>query len=449
MSLLMPESPRYLLVKGKRDKSLRVLKLMYRINKFNRRNVTYPDAIVSLFTEDPILPQKQPNSAIYLTRQLLDKIKLVVQSTLHLFSRKMLLRSTILILVVFMMSFSTYGITLWFPEYVKKLQLAAHQSCLNVSNTDGHYFNVNFQNCIIEPTPYVNLSFNEGSFRNVYFQNANLNQLNMINLYISSTEFNNNSFNNLRFENSELYTTTWSAVNVTNLFFSHINSEILFLRNSKISSGSIIFSNMNRLDLYTTKISNLCINNSNLYNIELDVANNYNSTSVNSTLTYSTDPCPIPFNEDFNPTKLFLESLYFALSNLPGNLLTVLIIDYVPRKWILSVVLILSGVSVFTLWRVPNETVSVILLCIFNGINVISWNVFNVITAEVYPTAIRSTASGFLSAINRIGAIVGINLFAVFIDITPAIPILIVAGMLGISGLLSLLLPRVEKESLK
>ena len=449
MSLLMPESPRYLLVKGKRDKSLRVLKLMYRINKFNRNNLTYPDEIESLFSDNIMLPHKNPNNVSYLTILMLHKIRLVAISTLHLFSRKLFLRTIILILVVFMMSFSTYGITLWFPEYVKKLQLTVHQSCFNVSDANSYYSNINFHDCIIEPTTNSNLSFYGCSLQNVYLQNANLSQLTMVNVSISNTEFNNIKSNSIRLENSELRATTWSAVTVTNIFFSHVHSETLLIKNSNITSGFILFSFMDRLDLYTTEISDLHIKFSKLYNIQLDVTNNYNSTNENSTLTYSIDPCPIAFNEDFNPTKLFLESLYFAIANLPGNLLTVLIIDYLPRKWIMSVVLILAGVSVFTLWRVPNETVSVILLCIFNGINVISWNVFNVMTAEIYPTVIRSTATGFLSAINRIGAIVGVNLFAFFIDITPAIPILIVAGMLATSGVLSLLLPRGEKESLK
>ena len=63
------------------------------------------------------------------------------------------------------------------------------------------------------------------------------------------------------------------------------------------------------------------------------------------------------------------------------------------------------------------------------------------------PTVIRSTATGFLSAINRIGAVTGVNLFAVFITASPVVPILIVAALLGISGLISLFLPRVEKQS--
>ena len=451
MSLLMPESPRYLLVKGNREKSLKVLKLIYRINKFNRKNLTYPDAINSLFSDELMFPCKQPSSVTHLTRLLVHKIKLMAISTLHLFSRNLFLRTTVLILVVFMMSFSTYGITLWFPEYVKNLQQAAHKSCFNVSNTIGYYSNAKFHDCIIQPTPnsIVNLSFDDCSFQNVYVQNANLTQLTMVNVSISSCQFNNLTSDSIRLENSDLHTTTWTDVRVADLSLSHVHSEKSIIQNSHISSGSILFSYMNRLDFHTSKISDLHINFSNLYNIELDVPDNYNSTISNSTLTYSVDPCPIAFNEDFNPTKLFLESLYFATANLPGNLLTVLLIDYIPRKWIMSVVLILSGVSVFTLWLVPNETVSVILLCVFNGINVISWNVFNVITAESYPTAIRSTATGLLSSINRIGAIVGVNLFAFFINITPAIPILIVAGMLGISGTLSLLLPRVEKESLK
>lgn len=451
----MPESPRYLLVKGKKEKSLEVLKYIYRINKFKPKNTTYPVEIDSLFKLHKPVIQNTSRNPKHLILRALNNIKLVAKSTLHLFSRAFWFRTVVLIITVFMMSFSTYGITLWFPEYVKNLQQSSkvYLPCQNVTKMKpgqfGNYSNVNFSDCTMDPKFSDDRTFHGCSFERVYFKNGNFKNISFINSTLSSVEFHNASFTDLYLQDSTLHTITWLSVNATNLSLNQVDSERTIIRKSRIFSGSILSSQMNRIDLTSSMIYNLDINFSKVLNIDLDKAKNYNATNLNSTLTFSEDQCPIIFNEDYDHTKLFLESFYFALANLPGNILTVLLIDYIPRKWILSVVLLLSGVSVFALWQVPSETVSVILLCIFNGINVISWNTFNVITAELYPTVIRSTATGFLSAINRIGAVTGVNLFAVFITASPVVPILIVAALLGISGLISLFLPRVEKQSLK
>ena len=451
----MPESPRYLLVKGKKEQSLKVLKLIYRINKFKPKNTVYPVEIDSLFKFHKPVIQNTSKIPKYLILRALNHIKLIAKATLHLFSRGLWFRTVVLILVVFMMSFSTYGITLWFPEYVRNIQQSSvvYLPCQNVTlitpDQLGNYSNVAFSDCTMDPKFSNDRTFHGCSFNRVYFKNGNFKNIRLINATLSNVEFNNASFTNLYLQFSTLRTITWLSVNTTNLSLVQIQSERTIIQKSRIFSGSILSSHMDRIDLVSSMVYNLNINFSEILNIDLDKAKNYNSTNLNSTLTFSTDQCPIIFNEDYDHTKLFLESFYFALANLPGNILTVILIDFIPRKWILSAVLILSGVSVFTLWQVPSETVSVILLCIFNGVNVISWNTFNVITAEVYPTVIRSTATGFLSAINRMGAVTGVNLFAVFITASPAVPILIVAALLGISGLMSLFLPRVEKQSLK
>ena len=455
LSLLMPESPRYLLVKGKKEKSLKVLKLIYRINKFKPKSTTYPVEIESLFKLHKPVIQITPNSNKHLILRALNHIKLVAKSTLYLFSKGLWFRTVVLIILVFMMSFSTYGITLWFPEYVKNLQQSSrvYLPCQNVTvitpDQIGNYSNLYFSDCTMDPKFSNNSTFHGCSFNRVYFKNGNFKNISLINTTLSSVEFSNASITDFYLQYSTLHTITWLSVNATNLSLVQVESERTIIQKSRIFSGSILSSHMDRIDLVSSLIYDLNISLSKILNIELDKANNYNSTNLNSTLTFSKDQCPIIFNEDYDHTKLFLESFYFALANLPGNIVTVMLIDYIPRKWILSVVLILSGISVLSLWQVPSVTVSVILLCVFNGVNVISWNTFNVITAEVYPTVIRSTATGFLSAINRIGAVTGVNLFAVFITASPAVPILIVAAMLGMAGLGSLLLPRVEKQSLK
>ena len=463
----MPESPRYLLVKGKKQKSLKVLKLIYRFNNIIqfKKTQSYPDEIMSLFSEDVDLFLKPKlfslGSPFALVKSGLHKIKQIILATLHLFSKTLYLRTVILLLTVFMMSFSTYGITLWFPEYVKSLQLsnfnALKTKCSNTSlfphHSDGVYSNLSLRDCLFDRTGiYSNNTFINCSFNDVYFKNMEFEQLFMYNVTIENSKFENISFHDFHFENSTLGNTHWLSVYVIGLAISHTNSTKLYLEDSTFTDGTVEFSLLHGINVYASIIDQVTFVMSALTDITYDSTTTIRIKNNDSTFQFTSThnpKCPIKFNENYDHNKLYLESLYFSLANLPGNLLTILLIDYVPRKWILSAALLLSAASVFTLWQVPSETVSVILLCIFNGVNVISWNAFNVLSVELYPTVIRSTASGVSSMTNRIGAIVGVNLFGAFISISPAIPILAVAVMLIISSLISLRLPRLEKESLK
>lgn len=110
--------------------------------------------------------------------------------------------------------------------------------------------------------------------------------------------------------------------------------------------------------------------------------------------------------------KVFLSSFYSAMSNLPGNLFTILFIDKMGRNVVtcmfffyfisgflmmisfyllfsLALSLILSGLSVFGIPFIRDENQGVILATIFGGINVITFNSFGCTATELYPTKLR------------------------------------------------------------
>lgn len=58
----------------------------------------------------------------------------------------------------------------------------------------------------------------------------------------------------------------------------------------------------------------------------------------------------------------------------------------------------------------------------------------------------RSTAIGIQTAVGRIGSIAGTELFGVFIDYNPSLPILIVAILLITGGLAVFLVPSIDKK---
>ncbi|KAG9341173.1 hypothetical protein JZ751_019612 [Albula glossodonta] len=102
-------------------------------------------------------------------------------------------------------------------------------------------------------------------------------------------------------------------------------------------------------------------------------------------------------------TTVYMEGFVTAASNLPGNVFTILLMDFVGGKILLSCSLLLSGISVFFIWAVKSKAQSLVMSCVFSAVSVISWNALDVISTELYPTQLRtySTSVGNRSKVCR------------------------------------------------
>ena len=155
----------------------------------------------------------------------------------------------------------------------------------------------------------------------------------------------------------------------------------------------------------------------------------------------SQDPCDVS-------SKVFFEGFLTALSNLPGNIFTILIIDRVGRKVLLSGSMIVSSVCMFLLYVVESSAAGLALTCTFSGVSTIGWNAIDVLQAEVFPTHVRSTASGVLMAVGRVASILGNLVFGHLMAVNCAVPIVIVASLLLIGGLSAIKLPNMTNKEL-
>ncbi|KAL2098594.1 hypothetical protein ACEWY4_005074 [Coilia grayii] len=155
-------------------------------------------------------------------------------------------------------------------------------------------------------------------------------------------------------------------------------------------------------------------------------------------------------NESCYPVKtaVYMEGFLTALANLPGNIFTILLMDRIGGRALLSSSLLLSSVSVFFIWEVTTKTQSLIMCCVFSGVSVISWNALDVIGTELYPTQLRSSALGFFTGVGRVGAIMGNVVFGQLVDTNCAVPILCVSILLLTSGVVALRLPRTKQVEL-
>lgn len=115
--------------------------------------------------------------------------------------------------------------------------------------------------------------------------------------------------------------------------------------------------------------------------------------------------------------NVYFNALLFALSNLPGNLLTAYLMDRSGRSSLLvgSILSASASLLAFALFAssstetakaAPNTYGIVISACCFQCFTIAAWNTIDVMTSELFPTTVRSTGMGVCAASGRIGAMV-------------------------------------------
>ncbi|KAM8862013.1 synaptic vesicle glycoprotein 2C isoform 1-T1 [Synchiropus picturatus] len=147
-------------------------------------------------------------------------------------------------------------------------------------------------------------------------------------------------------------------------------------------------------------------------------------------------------------TEVYKESFIMALSNLPGNIFTILLMDSIGGKILLSGSLLVSGLSVFLIYVVKTKVHSLLLSCIFSGVSVIAWNALDVLAPELYPTKLRSSSLGFFTGVGRVAAITANLVFGALVDSDCAVPVLLVSALLLTGGGVAMLLPQTRQTEL-
>lgn len=160
-------------------------------------------------------------------------------------------------------------------------------------------------------------------------------------------------------------------------------------------------------------------------------------------------PSPL-HNQSCYPVKtaVYMEGFIIAVSNLPGNIFTILMMDSMGGKALLSCSLLVSSLSIFLIYVVQTKAQSLILSCVFSGVSVIAWNSLDVLGTELYPTQLRSSALGFFTGVGRVAAITGNVIFGKLVDTNCAVPVLLVSALLLTGGLVALLLPQTRQTEL-
>uniref|UniRef100_G3PIK6 Synaptic vesicle glycoprotein 2A n=1 Tax=Gasterosteus aculeatus aculeatus TaxID=481459 RepID=G3PIK6_GASAC len=186
------------------------------------------------------------------------------------------------------------------------------------------------------------------------------------------------------------------------------------------------------------------------YNTDLFKYRLVNSKLINSTFLHNKEGCLLSdVSDENNAYMVYFVSFLGTLAVLPGNIVSALLMDKIGRLRMLAGSSVISCVSCFFLSFGNSESAMIALLCLFGGISIASWNALDVLTVELYPSDKRTTAFGFLNALCKLAAVLGISIFTSFVGITKAVPILFASGALAAGSFLALKLPETRGQVLK
>uniref|UniRef100_A0A674CXE5 Synaptic vesicle glycoprotein 2A n=1 Tax=Salmo trutta TaxID=8032 RepID=A0A674CXE5_SALTR len=400
----MPESPRFFLENGKHDEAWMILK---QVHDTNMRAKGYPERVFSVSDTHTHMHTQYIHpkllSSPYQTHLVCEVKQSFIQRKemrghfyIHLSSCNycldyincIIMIPTSVLTSISLLSLSYYGLTVWFPDMIKYLQKQEYSSRTKVF--------------IKEKVEHVTFNF---TLENQVHRNG---------------EYFNNKFMNLKMK---------SMVFEDSLF-----EECYF---EDITSSNTFFKNC-------TFIATL------FYNTDLFKYRLINSKLVNSTFLHNKEGCMLSdFSDENSAYMIYFVSFLGTLAVLPGNIVSALLMDKIGRLRMLAGSSVISCVSCFFLSFGNSESAMIALLCLFGGISIASWNALDVLTVELYPSDKRCTAFGFLNALCKLAAVLGISIFTSFVGITKAVPILFASGALAAGSFLAFKLPETRGQVLQ
>lgn len=160
-----------------------------------------------------------------------------------------------------------------------------------------------------------------------------------------------------------------------------------------------------------------------------------------STTTADTAECSSAYT---NPAQ-YIDSIVFSLIQLPANIATIFLMDRAGPKIVLLISLLSSCACFLSLIYAHSALESFVLCCIYSLLSVFSWNALNVLNSFLFPVAIRSTATGMMSAANRIGGWSGSLLIGLLLNAAGCgAPMILIACviLIGVGAIMKLHVPR-------
>ncbi|XP_066973216.1 synaptic vesicle glycoprotein 2B-like, partial [Macrobrachium rosenbergii] len=385
----MPESPRFLLEKGRDVEAIMVYKKIFKWNNAHNPGAEYQLSELEL----PSGTQRQLRHPAPqgVGKNFITDLSYGLDQFWGLFLQLFLppyLKTTLMLLVIwFTCAFGFYGLSVWFPEYIKLLKSEAYDKDAEVLRDQAFFEDV----------------FNQSRYDNVHYRESIFNKVN----------FTKAVFNHVLFINCT----------IRDCLFSDIRSSKTFFRNSELTNNTFVDT-----DFYDYRFQDCLM--------------------VKNTFRALVPGCTLDFDYNIHYKEVFQENLIGQLTIIPGTLVTSLLMDRIGRVRIMSTSMILSAISAFFIWFLDSKIGIIVFEAVFNFIFISGWNALDIASTEAFPTHIRTTAYGFLSAASRIAGVLGSLCFGQFIYSSRAIPMLTTTAVLFLGGMIAFKLPETRENLL-
>ncbi|CAH1377577.1 synaptic vesicle glycoprotein 2B-like [Tenebrio molitor] len=147
-------------------------------------------------------------------------------------------------------------------------------------------------------------------------------------------------------------------------------------------------------------------------------------------------------------SSVFLESLITVASAIPSNIIAVLFMDLLGRKFFLVFSTLSSGLCAASMYFVYNKLHNLVVSAVFSSVISCGNAALDCLITEIFPTNLRATGVAVSMVAARLGGIIGNLVIANLLDTYCPAPTFIVAALLIGGGLLCLFLPNTTREPL-
>jgi MFS family permease len=149
--------------------------------------------------------------------------------------------------------------------------------------------------------------------------------------------------------------------------------------------------------------------------------------------------------------NVYFNALLFAFSNLPGNIVSGVLMDSCGRSVMLIGSVLSAAASLVSFAIFANRgdhsslyaTGIVLSACCFQAFTICAWNTIDCMTSELFPTRVRSTGVGVCAASGRIGAMIAQFVNGVLVS-NPVRLLLVASLTLALGAITPCLLPNAD-----
>lgn len=152
--------------------------------------------------------------------------------------------------------------------------------------------------------------------------------------------------------------------------------------------------------------------------------------------------------DDSIESAVFMDSFITVAAAIPSNVLAVLGMDHVGRKFFLVFSTFSAGLCAIGMYFVYNARHNLIVSAVFSGVISCGNAALDCLITEIFPTNLRATGVAISMVAARLGGIIGNIVIATLLDWYCPAPTFIVAALLIGGGLLCLSLPNTTREPL-